>query len=143
MKHDTAQHLADQVALRGSVTLIVGRNGAGKTALLERLAGPGVLTVDDVGAGLDYVNAGKAARELIAKAKADGIRLVIMATCSRDVMNTVPLMYWSILEDGRVINATTHPRAFEDFEFTGLCNFDFFSTRFWDRQPLSRPHSGM
>ena len=47
-------------------------------------------------------------------------------------MDVVDLKYWNILRrNGNIvdsINHTTHPELFDDFEFTGLSNFDLFSS---------------
>ena len=71
---------------------------------------------------------------IINKALESNVTL-IMATNDRFVMNNVDIKYWSIMQRigniSKVHNYRNSPDIFKDFEFTGLTNFDFFSTEFY------------
>ena len=55
-----------------------------------------------------------------------------MATNDRFVMNRVPLEYWSVIRRlpnmSKIYNYQNSKELFDNFEFTGLSNFDFFSS---------------
>jgi len=59
----------------------------------------------------------------------------VMTTNDRFIMNGVPLEYWSVIERkpglAKLHNIHNSSQVFEDFKFTGLNNFDFFSTEFY------------
>jgi len=92
---------------------------------------PSCILVDDIGEGLDYDRSAALIRLIIEKAETSSIQL-IMSTNDRFVMNNVPLEYWAVMK--RLSNKTkiyTYENAkkkFDDFELTGLSNFDFFSS---------------
>jgi hypothetical protein len=100
---------------------------------------PSCAIIDDIGEGLDYERSCRLVQLLIEKAKQSGIQLV-MATNDRFIMNNVPLEYWTVLTRERtdrgtqirVYNHETHKGIFDDFAYTGLNNFDFFATRFFE-----------
>jgi energy-coupling factor transporter ATP-binding protein EcfA2 len=100
---------------------------------------PSCVIIDDIGEGLDYERSCILIKLLIEKAQQTGIQLV-MATNDRFVMNNVPLEYWTILSRERtagstrvkVYNYRTHKAVFDEFAYTGLNNFDFFATRFFE-----------
>lgn len=100
---------------------------------------PSCVLIDDVGEGLDYERSCLLIKLLIDKANRTGVQLV-MATNDRFVMNNVPLEYWTVLvreraERGtkvRVYNYGNHKQIFDDFAYTGLNNFDFFASRFFE-----------
>jgi hypothetical protein len=100
---------------------------------------PRCLVIDDIGEGLDYERSCRLIKILIEKAQQTGVQLV-MATNDRFVMNNVPLEYWTILNRERtergtrvkVYNYRTHKAVFDEFAYTGLNNFDFFATRFFE-----------
>lgn len=91
--------------------------------------------VDDIGEGLDFERSTSLIKLLVAKLAQRNVQLV-MTTNDRFVMNAVPLENWLVLvREGarcRILNERSHPEAFSDFKFTGLNNFDFLSTRFWE-----------
>lgn len=94
--------------------------------------------IDDIGEGLDFDRSCRLIDLLRRKAEAAGIQL-IMATNDRFVMNRVPLKEWSVLFRTRNIvqakNYHNSREAFEEFEFTGLNNFDFFATDYLVETP--------
>jgi len=69
----------------------------------------------------------------MSKAMENNIQL-IMSTNDRFVMNNVPLKYWSVIvRKGnivRIYNYRNSREVFEDFELTGLSNFDFYSSNY-------------
>jgi energy-coupling factor transporter ATP-binding protein EcfA2 len=94
---------------------------------------PGSLLIDDIGEGLDFERSCQIIKLLMKKAQGSGVQLA-MATNDRFVMNTVPLDAWSVLQrsggDSRVFNYLNSKARFDEFKFTGMSNFDFFSTDF-------------
>jgi AAA domain, putative AbiEii toxin, Type IV TA system len=100
---------------------------------------PRLLLIDDIGEGLDYERSCLLIQLLIEKAKTSGIQLV-MTTNDRFVMNNVPLEHWSVLvrkpaERGTVVKVYNHEnsqKTFDEFALTGLNNFDFFATSFFE-----------
>lgn len=95
--------------------------------------------IDDIGEGLDYERSCLLIKLLIEKAQKAGIQL-IMTTNDRFIMNNVPLEYWTVLvrecaargTQIKVYNYETHKQVFDEFAYTGLNNFDFFATRFFE-----------
>ena len=94
---------------------------------------PSCILIDDIGEGLDYERASALIKLLIHKAKKSRVQL-IMSTNDRFVMNNVPLEYWSIMRrfanESKIYNYRNSRKRFEDFELTGLNNFDFFTSDF-------------
>ncbi|MBN1664697.1 MAG: ATP-binding protein [Deltaproteobacteria bacterium] len=101
-------------------------------ALLKRI--PSCILIDDIGEGLDYTRSISLIKLLIDKIKQTHVQL-IMSTNDRFVMNNVPLQYWSIIDrkgnKSKMINYHNKPKVFEQFELTGLNNFDFFSSNYF------------
>lgn len=99
------------------------------------LAGkPSCILIDDIGEGLDFERSSAMIQVLISKAQA-GLVQLIMTTNDRFIMNGVPLEYWSVIERkpgfAKLHNIHNSKAVFEQFQFTGLNNFDFFSTQFY------------
>ena len=94
---------------------------------------PACLLIDDLGEGLDFDHSCQAIEWLLERARSSGFQLVF-STNDRFIMNKVPLEHWSILEQQgeitRVVNYFNSRQRFDDFKFTGLSNFDFFSMDF-------------
>jgi len=92
------------------------------------------ILIDDIGEGLDYDRSSLLIKLLIGKAEKANFQL-IMSTNDRFVMNNVPLEYWSVLKrEGYrcgALNIHNSKKIFEEFDYTGLSNFDFFSTDFY------------
>lgn len=92
-----------------------------------------IIVIDDFCEGLDYDRSIKLGKYLYKFCLENNIQLI---TTSNDnfLMDVVDLKYWNILqrEGDRVtaINVYNSPELFEDFEFTGLNNFDLFSSDF-------------
>jgi ATPase subunit of ABC transporter with duplicated ATPase domains len=89
--------------------------------------------IDDFAEGLDFEHAA-ALTNLILKGYAASSLQFILTSNDRYVMNAVPLEHWTVLvEEGtitRVFNYQNSKQKFDDFKFTGLSNFDFFSMDF-------------
>ncbi len=95
---------------------------------------PVCLLIDDIGEGLDYKRSSLLIDLLIDKSKKSSVQL-IMATNNQFVMNKVDLEYWSIIKRENkksfFYNYKNSQKAFDQFEFTGLDNFDFFSSNYF------------
>jgi energy-coupling factor transporter ATP-binding protein EcfA2 len=95
---------------------------------------PSCILIDDIGEGLDFERSSAIIKLLIEKVKNSTVQLV-MTTNDRFIMNGVPLEYWSVIERkpgvAKLHNIHNSQQIFEDFKFTGLNNFNFFSTEFY------------
>lgn len=102
-----------------------------------RLENPSCILIDDIGEGLDFGRSKELITLLIEKVQATDAQL-IMSSNDRFVMNAVPLQYWSVLSrqggDVTVRNWDNSRKLFEDFQLTGLNNFDFLASGFADRE---------
>lgn len=107
--------------------------------LIEQLAGldnAALIAIDDLGEGLDYSRATKVGRLLFDVCEAHDIQLI--ATSNEEfMMNIVDISKWNILvREGTVVRSITSdvcPEEFEEFRFSGLSNFDFFTSDFLNR----------
>lgn len=92
------------------------------------------IIVDDIGEGLDHERA-KAFMDLIVKKTHDTQVQYFMSSNDRYVMNNIHLKYWTIIERQNeksvFYNRNNSKKNFEDFKYTGLNNFDFFTTDFY------------
>jgi energy-coupling factor transporter ATP-binding protein EcfA2 len=102
-------------------------------ALIEAEQKPTTVLIDDFAEGLDFEHA-RLFTDFLLKLSAASPLQFIVATNDRYVMNAVPLEHWTVLvENGnrtRVFNYANSKQKFDDFKFTGLNNFDFFSMDF-------------
>ncbi len=102
----------------------------------EKFSIPSLILIDDIGEGLDYERSTKLISSIVKLAKASKIQL-IMTTNDRFVMNNVPLEYWAILtRNAGHCTALTYRNSkniFDRFELTGLSNFDFFSSKYYQK----------
>jgi len=93
-----------------------------------------MVIVDDIGEGLDFERSKALIKLLVEKAEKNSVQL-IMASNDRFIMNVVPLEHWIVLhrQEGKVraFNNKNSKEAFQEFEFMGLSNFDFFSGKFF------------
>jgi hypothetical protein len=89
--------------------------------------------IDDIGEGLDYERSSKLIKLLIDITKGNDTQL-IMSTNDRFVMNNVPLEYWQVIQrtggECHIFNYQNSKEKFDEFEYTGLNNFDFLVTDF-------------
>lgn len=97
---------------------------------------PNCILIDDIGEGLDFERSTTLIKLLIEKAKKYPIQL-IMTTNDRFTMNSVPLEYWSVIHrmgsKCKVFNYKNSKKNFEEFAYSGLSNFDFFATEFYEK----------
>jgi len=99
----------------------------------EMVSHPSCILIDDIGEGLDFDRSSALIDLLIKRAHASKIQL-IMSTNDRFIMNKVPLRSWTVLQrEGSRLRAYNYKNSrpiFDQFEITGLNNFDFFSMDF-------------
>jgi hypothetical protein len=91
------------------------------------------ILIDDIGEGLDFERSTSVIK-LISGFANEGKCQIIMSTNDRFVMNNVPLKYWQIIQRNggqcKVFNYHNSKEKFDEFEYTGLNNFDFLATDF-------------
>jgi AAA15 family ATPase/GTPase len=101
---------------------------------------PSCIIIDDIGEGLDFQRSSAIIKLLIEKAKT-GLVQLIMTTNDENIMNGVPLEYWSVIERqpgvAKLHNYSNSPEQFEQFKHIGLNNFDFFASEFYLQKPDS------
>jgi energy-coupling factor transporter ATP-binding protein EcfA2 len=92
------------------------------------------MLIDDIGEGLDFESSKKMTDIVIKKVNKSNMQF-FMTTNDRHIMNQIPLRYWTVIgrEYSRSIfyDYTNSKDAFDDFEYTGLNNFDFLATDFY------------
>ncbi|MGL5779277.1 AAA family ATPase [Cetobacterium sp.] len=93
-----------------------------------------LIVIDDIGEGLDYERSSGLINLIVKKTQATKAQ-VIMTTNDRFVMNNVDLKYWQVIKrnagDIKICNLNNSRDMFEDFQYTGLSNFDFLSRKFY------------
>lgn len=94
---------------------------------------PVLLAIDDLGEGLDYSRAKKLGELLFDICSMHNIQLI--ATSNEEfMMNIVDIDRWNILvrkgNHVKSLSASTCPDEFEVFKYSGLSNFDFFTSDF-------------
>ena len=94
---------------------------------------PSCILIDDIGEGLDFSRSSGLVNLMIDKVSNSNTQL-IMTTNDRFIMNSVPIKNWIVLErsGGTVIqhNYRNSKKLFDEFEMTGLNNFDLFSINY-------------
>ncbi|NKK75834.1 AAA family ATPase [Rhizobium leguminosarum bv. viciae] len=89
-----------------------------------------LILLDDVGEGLDFERSTQLIKLLVEKVRQTNTQ-VILTSNDRFIMNAVDVDHWTVLSRQgnrvRAFNKESNPDAFEDFKFSGLQNFDFFS----------------
>lgn len=97
-----------------------------------------VLLVDDLCEGLDYQRSSQLGKMLFQKFKDTNVQF-IATTNDYFLMEHVPLKYWNVLNrKGTVVTSLNHSNSkeiFQNFKFTGLSNFDFFSSDYLTKKP--------
>ena len=106
---------------------------------LTHLKHPALIAIDDLGEGLDYSRATKVGKLLFKMCEENNVQLI--ATSNEQVMmNIVDINQWNILvRKGTYVKSITSamcPKEFEEFKFSGLSNFDFFTSDFLNRISL-------
>ena len=89
------------------------------------------IIIDDLCEGLDYDRALKLGKLLINKLNQLNIQFIATSNDSF-LMDVFPIKYWNVLtRDSNVIKTINYQNSkdlFENFKYTGLSNFDFFSS---------------
>jgi energy-coupling factor transporter ATP-binding protein EcfA2 len=102
---------------------------------------PSCIIIDDIGEGLDYTRATDLIELLIRKVEGTNIQL-IMSTNDQFVMDAIPLKYWLVIQrlagQAKIYSYRNSQPLFEDFKFTGLGNFDFFSSNYFLKDRVSQ-----
>lgn len=98
---------------------------------------PSALLIDDFCEGLDFERAKIFGQILFDFCEENHIQLFTTSN-DRFLMNTININNWIILyrkqSEVENINKASHPHIFEKFSFTGLSNFDLFSSDFIEKQ---------
>lgn len=89
------------------------------------------IIVDDLCEGLDYERATKLGRLIFEKFRDKGVQFIVSSNdCF--LMDVIPIRYWNLLvrEDIhiRAYNYKNSKKKFDDFKYSGLSNFDLFSS---------------
>lgn len=92
---------------------------------------PALFAIDDLGEGLDYEKASKVGKLLFETCESNNIQFI--ATSNEEwMMNIVDIDKWNILirkgQKVKSITSKSKPEIFENFRFSGLNNFDFFTS---------------
>lgn len=123
-KHELRQNLLSQGMFR-AFTLIVFIQ-----YLIEQNQAQTII-VDDLGEGLDYERATKLGKLLFEKLERHDIQLIASSNDSF-LMDVVNIRYWNILRRSqntlKVYNYANSKDKFENFEYSGLSNFDLFAS---------------
>lgn len=92
------------------------------------------ILVDDIGEGLDFERSKGFVDMIIRKTYGTQIQYFLSSN-DRYIMNQIHLKYWTVVErqnDKSVFyNRFNSKKNFEDFKYTGLNNFDFYTTNFY------------
>ncbi len=103
---------------------------------------PSCIIIDDIGEGLDYTRATDLIELLIRKVEGTHIQLM-MSTNDQFVMDAIPLKYWLVIQrlagSAKIYSYGNSQPLFENFRFTGLGNFDFFSSNYFLKGRVSQP----
>jgi ABC-type lipoprotein export system ATPase subunit len=102
---------------------------------------PSCIIIDDIGEGLDYTRATDLIELLIRKVEGTNIQLM-MSTNDQFVMDAIPLKYWLVIQrlagTAKIYSYRNSQSLFDDFRFTGLGNFDFFSSNYFLKGRVSQ-----
>ena len=92
------------------------------------------ILIDDLGEGLDFDRSNILIDLMMKGIDKSGLQIFV-TTNDRYIMNKFPLKYWSVIErdhkQSLFFNYYNSKENFDEFEFTGLNNFDFFTTNFY------------
>lgn len=93
--------------------------------------------LDDIGEGLDSDRAKDMLGITIHKINNTNIQFFV-TTNDRDIMNKIPLKFWTVIDrhngnESIVYNYFNSKDIYEDFRYTGLCNFDFLTSDFFKK----------
>ncbi len=89
-----------------------------------------MILLDDIGEGLDFERS-KALIDVIVKKVRNSNIQIVMTSNDRFIMNSVSIDYWTVLSrEGFKVSARNKfnsEDSFDEFKYSGLQNFDFFS----------------
>lgn len=92
------------------------------------------IAIDDLGEGLDYERSSKLIKLLFKKLHSSKIQLIVTSN-DRFLINAVDKKYLNILErkghEVTSFNYSNSKKIFDEFEYTGLNNFDLFSKKIY------------
>ncbi|GHV16029.1 hypothetical protein FACS1894169_09000 [Bacteroidia bacterium] len=92
------------------------------------------MLIDDMGEGLDFDRSQMIIDMVIKKINNSNMQF-FMTSNDRHVMNQISLKYWSVISRDRsrsiFYDYQNSKEIFDDFEYTGLNNFDFLATDFY------------
>lgn len=95
---------------------------------------PSCILIDDIGEGLDYTRSTALISLLMSKVEGTQMQL-LLSTNDQFVMDAIPLKYWSVIKRSagfaKMYNYLNSKKLFDSFQFTGLGNFDFFSSNYY------------
>lgn len=98
---------------------------------LIRIKKPQLITIDDLGEGLDYQRVVRLGKFVFEACEQEEIQLIATSNDGL-LMDSIPIKYWNVLirkgTEIKALNEQNNPKLFKDFAFTGLSNFDFFSS---------------
>ncbi|MCP4106937.1 MAG: ATP-binding protein [Desulfobacteraceae bacterium] len=93
------------------------------------------IIVDDICEGLDYERATKLGKLLFKIFQAKNVQFIVSSNDSF-LMDVIDIRYWNILvrENNliRVYNYKNSKDKFDNFKYSGLSNFDLFSSDYLD-----------
>lgn len=96
---------------------------------------PATIVIDDFGEGLDYIRAKELGKLAFQRCLKKNVQL-IATTNDSFLIDVIKIDYLNILKrDGKIVtsfNKTNNPKLFQEFKYTGLSNFDFFSSDYID-----------
>jgi AAA domain, putative AbiEii toxin, Type IV TA system len=92
--------------------------------------------IDDITEGLDYARAKKLGKWVFDTCQERGAQL-IATTNDSFLMKVIDIEHWNILnrkgDEIQCLNYENSKEVFDEFAFTGLSNFDLFSSNFLDK----------
>lgn len=92
------------------------------------------IAIDDLGEGLDFERSSKIMNLLFDKIRNTNIQLIVTSN-DRFLINAADIKYLNLLErKGHIVtsfNYINNKDKFDEFELTGLSNFDFFSRKMY------------
>ncbi len=93
------------------------------------------MLIDDMGEGLDFESSKKMMDIVIKRINNSNLQF-FMTTNDRYVMNQIPLKFWTVIDrveshKSVFYDYTNSKENFDDFNYTGLNNFDFLTTDFY------------
>ena len=93
------------------------------------------LLIDDLGEGLDYIRVKALGKIIFKLCQENNIQLIVTSNDSF-LMDVIDIDYWNVLvREGKTVKAINYQNnkpLFDEFRFTGLSNFDFFSSDYID-----------